>query len=185
MGTRREAIGRAIERTTCRLRLIAASASVAMLCTTQLVLAQTPGSYHIVSKNSGRCLDVMGWSRESGAAIQQYACHGGENQLFRLDPAGPGYFRLVAWHSGKCLDIAGGSIANGAGVQQYDCHGGPNQLFRLERTNDGSFLLRAGHSGKCIDVRGWRREDGVPIQQYDCHGGDNQGWWLQYGRPRR
>ena len=160
------------------LLLIAAAASFVMLCSAPPLYAQ--GGYNqIVSVHSGLCLDVFEWRRESGANIQQHSCHGGENQLFLLEPGRGGNFRVIAAHSRKCLDIAG--VRNGANVQQWDCHSGPNQQFRLKSMGDGSFLFLPVHSNKCLDVWNWGTENHANIQQWDCHGGNNQRWWL---RPR-
>ena len=87
---------------------------------------------HIVSKNSGKCLDVAGAGTHDGANVQQYDCHSGANQLWTLTDKGNGYYLITAKNSGKCLDVAGVATHNGANVQQYDCHSGPNQLWKLD-----------------------------------------------------
>ena len=87
---------------------------------------------HIVSKNSGKCLDVAGAGTHDGANVQQYDCHGGANQLWTLTDKGNGYYLITAKNSGKCLDVAGVATHNGANVQQYDCHSGANQLWKLD-----------------------------------------------------
>jgi len=37
----------------------------------------------LINVNSSKCLDIYGWSRIDGAHAQQYACHGGSNQIFQ------------------------------------------------------------------------------------------------------
>ena len=61
----------------------------------------------------------------------QYPTHGGDNQLWTLEPSSGGYVRLVARHSGKALDVAGASLDDGALVIQYTAHGGTNQQWLL------------------------------------------------------
>lgn len=39
---------------------------------------------HIVSKNSGKCLDVAGVDKNNGANVQQWDCHSGDNQRWQL-----------------------------------------------------------------------------------------------------
>lgn len=132
----------------------------------------------LTAKHSGRCMDVCGASRDSGAAVIQWDCHNGDNQAWNLVPVGNDYYKLVAKHSGKCLDVYGASRDNGARLIQWDCHGGDNQLFRLEQF--GSYYrLRAKHSGRCVDVYGAQRDNGVRLIQWDCHNGDNQLWLIQ------
>jgi hypothetical protein len=87
---------------------------------------------HIVSKNSGKCLDVAGAGTHNGANVQQYDCHSGPNQLWTLTDKGNGYYLITAKNSGKCLDVAGVATHSGANVQQYDCHSGANQLWKLD-----------------------------------------------------
>jgi hypothetical protein len=87
---------------------------------------------HIVSKNSGKCLDVAGVATHNGANVQQYDCHSGPNQLWTLTDKGNGYYLITAKNSGKCLDVAGVATHSGANVQQYDCHSGANQLWKLD-----------------------------------------------------
>ncbi len=137
------------------------------------------GSYNrLVAKHSGRCMDVYGASRDNGAAIIQWDCHTGDNQLWSLVSAGNDYYKLVAKHSGKCLDVYGASRDNGARLIQWDCHGGDNQLFKREQA--GSYYrLRAKHSNRCVDVYGGQRDNGVRLIQWDCHSGDNQLWAIQ------
>ncbi|MFI2431740.1 RICIN domain-containing protein [Streptomyces sp. NPDC018693] len=79
------------------------------------------GYYYVRASHSGKCLDVKGGSVANGATVQQWTCHGGTNQQWRLVQRTNGYFSLIARNSGKCLEIAGGSLFNGAGAIQYTC----------------------------------------------------------------
>ncbi|MFE6865005.1 RICIN domain-containing protein [Kitasatospora sp. NPDC057692] len=123
------------------------------------------------SANSPHCLEVAGWSTDNGAPIQQWSCHGGNNQLWRA-AGGP----VVNEHSGKCLEIGGWSTDNGAPAQQWDCNGGANQNWVWTRT-PGGYTLRNAWSGKCLDVPGAGYVNGVRIQQWDCWNGNNQLWF--------
>jgi hypothetical protein len=87
--------------------------------------------YAVISYATGNCLDVSGAGREAGANVQQYPCHGGPNQRWRLEPIGDGAYRIAAAHSGLCLDVDGADAEAGANVQQYPCRGGDNQAWRL------------------------------------------------------
>ncbi|WP_189276154.1 RICIN domain-containing protein, partial [Kitasatospora griseola] len=68
----------------------------------------------------------------NGAVVHQWEWNNGDNQKWRIEPAGDGRHRLIARHSGKALDIAGPSAANGAAVNQWEWNNGDNQKFRLE-----------------------------------------------------
>ena len=109
-----------------------------------------------------KCLDVSGASSENGSALIQWQCHGGDNQVWSIEPADDGYSRVVAGNSGKCLDVSGVSTEDGAPVLQWQCHSGANQQWRVEPVGDG-YRFIARHSGKCLDVPGWSTDDGIAI----------------------
>lgn len=134
--------------------------------------------YTITARHSGKCLDVSGASSDDGAAVIQWSGHGGDNQRWRLVPAGDGYFTITAKHSGKCLDVSGVSRDDGAGIIQWSGWGGDNQKFRLEEAGDGSYRIVAKHSGKCLDVSGASTGDGARVIQWSSWGGDNQKWFF-------
>lgn len=132
----------------------------------------------IASYHSGKVLDVAGWSLENGTQIIQYDRHGGDNQLFRIEPIDAGWVRIVAKHSEKVLDLYNWSFDNGAPIVQWDWHGGENQRWFLEPLDDGYVLIRSFHSGKVLDLYNWSFDNGAPIVQWDWHGGENQRWLL-------
>ena len=75
-----------------------------------------PLSYELVSVNSGKCLDVTDWSAANGTRMQQWTCHGGANQQWRLQPATDGYALVVSVFSAKVLDVTDWSLDNGAPI---------------------------------------------------------------------
>jgi hypothetical protein len=142
----------------------------------------TTGVFRVVqlqaAHTNNSCLDVNGASTENGAALIQWQCHGGDNQIWSVEPAEDGYSRLVSRLSGKCLDVGGESRQDGAPVVQWQCHGGANQQWRVESIGNG-YRLVARHSGKCLDVPAWSTVDGTILTQWQCHGGANQTWLIR------
>lgn len=136
-------------------------------------------SYYIQARHSGKCLDVQGDNRNDGATIQQYSCHGSQNQQWALLSVGNGYYELVSRSSNKCLDIRGASRDDRVPAQLYSCHNGDNQEFQLQHVGTSYFYLVAKHSGKCLDVRGADTGDGAIVQQHSCNGQNNQQWQLR------
>ena len=139
----------------------------------------TDGYFEIVSRNSGKCLDVFGASTDAGAAAIQWTCHGGANQQWRLEPAGGGAVRIIARHSGQALDVFGASLDDLAPIIQWPVHGGDNQAWTLEPATDGYVRLVVRHSGKAMDVEFASTDDGARVIQYTPHGGANQQWLLR------
>lgn len=136
-------------------------------------------AYLVKAKHSGKCLDVGGGSRNNGANIIQWNCHGGDNQRFRIYDAGNGYWYLQAKHSGKCLDVKGWSNQNGAEIHQWDCHGGDNQKINAAHKGGSEYHMAFKNSGICMDVGGYSQENGARIIQWGCHAGANQRFILE------
>ncbi len=138
------------------------------------------GTYRLISKLSGKALDVGGCSAADGADVIQWSYTGGECQKWRLQHVGAGYYALLAAHSGKALDVAGCSATDGSDVIQWPYTGASCQQWLLERTEDGaSFRLLARHSGKALDVGGCSTADGADVIQWPYSGADCQRWYIQ------
>jgi uncharacterized repeat protein (TIGR03803 family) len=135
--------------------------------------------FEIVSRNSGKCLDVYGASTDAGAPVIQWICHGGSNQQWRLEPAGGGAFHLIARHSGQALDVYGALLDDVTPIIQYPLQGGDNQVWTLEPASEGYVSIVARHSGKALDVEYASSDDGARVIQYTPHGGVNQQWYLR------
>ena len=135
--------------------------------------------FEIVSRGSGKCLDVFGASTEAVAAVIQWVCHGGANQQWRLEPAGGGAIRIIARHSGQALDVYGALPDDGTPIIQYPVHSGDNQVWTFEPASDGYVRVVARHSGKALDVEFASVDDGARVIQYTGHGGTNQQWLLR------
>jgi cytochrome c peroxidase len=85
------------------------------------------GGFMLRSRQTQQCIDIEGASRQPGARVLQWSCHGGTNQVFQWRDG-----MLVARHSNQCLDVFGASAADGAALVQWPCHGGGNQRFTLQ-----------------------------------------------------
>ena len=131
----------------------------------------------IVNESDDKCMDVSGASKDNGAAVVAWPCHGGNNQRWNFVKRADGYYQIVNRNSGKCLDVTSFSKANGGRIQQWACAGSDNQAWTVE--TGGVTRLRAKQSGKCLDLTGSSQANGVQIQQWDCGGGENQRWSLK------
>ena len=139
--------------------------------------------FELVSRNSGKCLDVSGASIDAAAPVIQWTCHGGPNQQWRLEPAGGGAVRIIARHSGQVLDVYGALLDDVTPIIQWPAHGGDNQAWTLEPAADGYVRIVARHSGKALDVEFASTDDGARVIQYTPHGGANQQWLLRAVAP--
>ena len=129
----------------------------------------------IVSRSSGKCLDVEGQSNRNAANIQQWTCSGGSNQLWDVIDLGRGHYSIVSQGSNKALTVSTDG-RDGANVEQFRWNGGDNQRWRIERAGDKAYRLVSVSNDSCLDVEGAKREDGANIQLWGCSGGANQTW---------
>ena len=130
--------------------------------------------YYIISKHSGKSLDISGGSKESGVELIQWDRHRGPNQIFSFEPAADGSYYIVVKHSGKVLDVAGVSCENGATVCQWDLNNGHNQMWKITQDDDGYFQIKANHSGKVLDIFDLNHPNDARIIQWDANDSNNQ-----------
>lgn len=127
-------------------------------------------SYTMRVKQTNKCIDVAGNSKDAGTQIQQWDCNGTSAQSFYAISKGNGLFQFKGVNSGKCLDVWGGTGATGNGtrIRLSDCHENANQRFELKDVGGGWVAMIAKHSGKCLDV--------------DLAGSFAQQWQCNYGQ---
>ncbi|MER7057131.1 RICIN domain-containing protein [Streptomyces sp. NPDC000351] len=138
----------------------------------------TSAYYQLVSRHSGKAVDIFEGSTANGAEVVQWAPGTVANQQFQFVDSGNGYYRIRARHSGKVLDVEGRSTANGANVVQWTDNNAVNQQFSVVDIDSQYVQLINRNSGKALDV--WERStgDGARISQYDDVDGFNQQWRL-------
>lgn len=116
------------------------------------VTASAGTTYQIVHRG-GRCLDVPGFARSSGVALQGHPCKTSYylgNQQFTLEQVTGGY-RLRAHDSQLCLDLPSSNTADGTIVQQSLCHAGQNQIWSMRDEAMGYVrLTTALDANKCM-----------------------------------
>ncbi|WP_119582276.1 non-reducing end alpha-L-arabinofuranosidase family hydrolase [Streptomyces europaeiscabiei] len=145
--------------------VVAALAALAALLVAGPAQAATTGDVRGV--DSGRCLDVAGFSQTDGGNVHIWDCHGGINQQWTLTDSDQ-----LTVYGNKCLDVRGGATTAGAPVQIWTCNGSDNQQWRVN--SDGTIV--GVRSGLCLEVSGWGKANGTGVQIWSCHGGANQKW---------
>jgi|GEM_PF-586638 len=136
-------------------------------------------TYAIISKNSGKALDVSNNSTSNGASIQQWTYGGTANQLWTVTQLSGTTYKIISNSSGKSLDVTGVSTSNGATIQQWDYSNGANQHWIVTDLGNGYFKVIAENSNKSLDVKDVSTANGAGIQQWDYSGGNNQQWQFQ------
>jgi hypothetical protein len=147
-------------------------------------------SYDLVSRNSGKCLNVEYASTADLARYVQYQCLPVDlNARFRVESvAGTDQYSIRPMHSMKCADVDNWSIADGAQLLQWPCGGGngeptANQQVTIDYVDGSAYdtvvQLRFAHSGKCATVTGATANDNAPVQQQTCGQLTTQQWILR------
>lgn len=129
--------------------------------------AATPAAYTVVSRATGKCLDVSGASTADGADVRQWTCDGSAKQRWRVEDRGDDTSRLVNVSSGKVLDTADCSAADGADLRQWTWLDNTCQRFRLVTTEAGGWVRIVNQAtGKVADVADCSTADGADVRQW-------------------
>ena len=131
--------------------------------------------YSIISKNSGKSLDVYYGNSDNGTNILQYTYNGYNNQKWYLQKQSNGYYIIKSYATGKVLDVADWSTSNGGNVHQWEYVGGANQEWSIEYV-DGYYKIINRHSGLALDVSDVSTADNANVHQWEYVGGANQLW---------
>ncbi len=142
------------------------------------------GWVNVISKNSGKCLDVQGGPGATAptTVMQQWTCgHQQTNQLFKFTPVNGGY-QITAQNSGLSLQPASGAASgNGTPVEQWPFENMPYQIWKVSRGSDGFYSITSQDGNSCLDVRAVSQANAAIVQIWSCFGGVNQKWSLTPG----
>lgn len=133
------------------------------------------GIYKIVSRKSGRALDVAGRSRNDGSKIQLWDAGNAANQQWVLTALPGGAYKIVGLESGKAMDLPRSSVDDGASIHQWQASASPSQKWRIESTGGGFFKILAGMSSKALTA-GNGAGNGAAVSQWAFRGNDEQQW---------
>ncbi|WP_221284949.1 LamG-like jellyroll fold domain-containing protein [Haloferula luteola] len=142
------------------------------------------GRYFLVSRSSGKVVEVAGGGTENGTNIQQGNFTGTEAQQWDIQPVDSriggdfNYFTMTAAHNGKSTDIYNYSLDDGGDVRLWDAASGVNQQWVTEYVEDGYFRLRSRWSGLYLEVADRSADAGANVQQGVLDGEANQEWRL-------
>jgi len=136
----------------------------------------TSAYYVIISRHSGKAIDVYNFATHDGAPIVQWSRNDGNQQQWQFVDVGNGYYKIRSRHSGKFLELP--NAIDGTQLIQNSDNGSTRQHFRLADSDGGHVRFVNRHSNKVLDVWEWSTADGAPIAQYTDLNGWNQQWQL-------
>ncbi|HIW76869.1 MULTISPECIES: RICIN domain-containing protein [Gordonibacter] len=132
-------------------------------------------------------LDVLGGSRENGAAVVGWSLTNLTNQHWIALQSGQGRTCFVPVHLGESplyLDSSNGTWDDGAAVDIFEGNGTPAQSLYMHGLGNGYHLLVFECSGCALDLRDGGQQDGTPVDQWNSYNdwnNPNQQWKL--GEP--
>ncbi|MFY1698016.1 RICIN domain-containing protein [Solwaraspora sp. WMMA2101] len=163
---------------------IVALATTAMVATGAAV-GLTPASaatvdtsawYVLVSRHSGKAIDLYNWATSDGAPIVQWTRNDLAVQQWQFVDAGNGYYKIRSRHSGKFLELPNAN--DGTQLIQNSDNGTTRQHFGVRDSDSGYVRFVNRHTSKALDVWEWSTADGGIISQYQDVGGWNQQWQM-------
>ncbi|MBB5873601.1 pectate lyase [Allocatelliglobosispora scoriae] len=161
---------------TALFSLVLAAVGAAVAAPAHAVTIDTNAWYTIVSRHSGKAIDLYNFSTADAAPIVQWARNDGYQQQWQFVGAGSGYYKLKSRHSGKFLELPNAN--DGTGLVQNPDNGSTRQHFAVRDTDSGYVKFLNRHSGKALDLWEWSTTDGGIISQFADLGGWNQNWQL-------
>jgi hypothetical protein len=138
--------------------------------------ANPNATYVIVSRHSGKAMDVFNWATNDGAPIVQFARNNLAVQQWRFVDVGSGYYQIRSVHSGKALEFP--NAQDSTGLVQMTPSSSTRQHFRLADSDSGHVRFVNRNSNKVIDVWEWSTADGGRLAQWSDTNGWNQQWQL-------
>jgi len=134
-------------------------------------------AYKIISKKSGKALDVSYGKSDNGTNILQYTYNGYGNQKWYIQKNSEGYYVIKNVQTGKVVDVEARSTADGGNILQWQDNGGWNQQWSIEKVGD-AYRFKNRNSGKILDVEGGSTADNANVCQWSQNGGENQLWYI-------
>jgi hypothetical protein len=136
------------------------------------------GYYKLVSKRSGKVIEVPGGNLNDGVFIDQHSYNGNNYQKWLLESLGEGHYKISCKHSRKSLDVFGNEYSDGAVIKQWEYESFDNQKWSIVNVGSGYYKIVAKHSGKALEVADNSTLNGALILQRTYSGTDNQKWQL-------
>ncbi|OWA37061.1 endoglucanase [Saccharibacillus sp. O16] len=134
-------------------------------------------TYKIVSRHSGKVIDIPGGQNADNLQLQQWTDLGGNPQKWGLTSIGNGLYKLTSINSpGKVLEIRGGSKNSGEAVQLMSDLNTTAQHFRVYDLGNGYWSIVNANSGRAVEITGASTADGAKLQQGDYTGAVHQQW---------
>jgi hypothetical protein len=132
--------------------------------------------YNIISKRSGKYLDIKPAANADGAECIQNDASGESSQNFQFvsvtTSAGDAAYKVKTF-ANLYLTVNSGSTADGGEIVQRLGHTGGQQKWFVKELN-GFCSFKSKKSSKLMDIERGSMDAGAKVLQWELNGGDNQ-----------
>jgi hypothetical protein len=130
-----------------------------------------PGQYAIVSRRSGKALEI-----NTDGHVVQNQLNSTAPQMWEITAIPGGYYAVKSVKTGLTLTLANWQTGEGARIDQSAWIDAHSQHWNLSSTGNNSFSIVSRFSGKALDVVALNTQDQAPVRLWTYWGGDNQQW---------
>jgi mannan endo-1,4-beta-mannosidase len=136
-------------------------------------------TYKILSKFSGKAVDVSYASTDTGALVIQMSPADSTNQEWLITNISNSkifgsYWEIASVNSGKALNVLGASTISGTPLEQMTYTAAANQKWQIIKDTAGYFQVINVKSSDCLDIMGLSTADGASLIQGTCITDNNQ-----------
>lgn len=158
-----------------------------------VVSIRSNGTVRILSRLSGKSIDIKGGTITQNQNVQQYNSNNSRAQSWLVETDGnnatfkgvtyPTYTIKVASSTGYALDVEGGTMANRSNVRIHSANGSEAQRWMFvpmpEFTSGGTYELRSLlKTSMAVDVEGASDIRGANVQLWNANGSNAQKFYL-------
>jgi hypothetical protein len=137
------------------------------------------GRYRINNRNSGKVMEVPGFSTADNTQIKQYTWNSGNNQQWTIQNLGRGEYRLVNVNSAKSLDNPGSSRTVGTNVIQYANNNNFSQKWHIIPCKGGYYrFVSVNTLGKTLGVSNASQSNSAGVVLSLFNFANDQQWQL-------
>jgi hypothetical protein len=134
------------------------------------------GRYKLISRTSGKAIEVEGRSKDEGRKVQQFIYTGQPNAQWNFIAQGGGYYLLVSADTGKALTLPKGKTEDLVGIVQGTVTKSPEQRWKIEKAEGEFWKLTVEATGKALTAAGAWQAGGNTVVQSAYTEASEQQW---------
>ncbi len=141
------------------------------------------GIYKIISRVSGKSLDVEGCSQALGANVQQWNAEDAPCQKWIVQATSDGNYTINSVSGGLSLDVSNCSFDDGANIGMWVPNGANCQLWRMEKNSEGYYFIISKNSNKALSIENGSTLDGANVIQKSLSSDISQQFAMELVNP--